>query len=936
MNYINFLSKSFFFIACLSWCISNYSIAFGQVKYVKTISSGTGDGSSWANASSNLQAMIQATPAGGQVWVQAGTYYPNTKPYSGASPITTSDPRDVTFHIKDNVTLYGGFAGTETAINQRNIALNETILSGDIGVVGDSTDNAYHVILLVQSAFAIQDGVIDGFTIKDGNANGTGSVNTILYPTLRNYGGGIYTSYANGIIKNCKITACASSGGGAVYFSRSTINADFFKVYNNRTAGKGAAVHVAADQTYSTLTINHADFFNNNSSAEGGAFYMNYGSLIMDNSNFYNNLSGGSGSGLWGSYNSITIYNCQFYQNQGTSGALYLFQGVGTVSVCSFNNNQGGGVSLSNNLTGDMLLENNEFFGNSANNGAALSFNGGKTTIRRNYFHDNSASTRGGAIYFIPNTQPTSSTNNCSVVEQNIFENNQTLFISNLNGGYGGAWFSQNGDHHMINNLFVSNYANRGGAMYGQGARFKLENNTFYGNSANYDGGALALNADVDTLINNIFSANTKGVNNVNSDIEQTQAGVNVAFFHNALQQPNMASYPFSTANSGNVFQENPLFVDVNDLNGLDNMYFTEDDGLNLQKCSPLIDSGIVVSSGNTDITGDIRVQQASIDLGAYETSYANSVPRNVNLTGGGAYCQGGNGLVLDVINPETGVVYYLMLDGVVTGDSIGNSAALDFGLQTAVGNYTVIAENISSTCTKEMDTTLNIVVNNLPSVEIVLTPNTICAGQPIALTASGASTYHWSDTSVQSGLPFVPIDGASYILDGTDLNGCVNSDTLIINTLPLPDNGVSANQITLTAALSGGAYQWINCTTGQWLVNETNQVFVADQNGTYAVIVNDGNCSDTSDCVVVSVVGLETLNQELFSISPNPVMNNLIVQWVESKGVLVLFDHQGRMLQQVELEGNLVLDLSHLTSGMYHLQLYSDSGVYEKRFIKQ
>jgi len=67
------------------------------IRYVKPTTSGTGDGSSWANASNNLQAMINASAANDQVWVAAGTYKP-----------TTGTDRTISFSMKEGVAIYRG------------------------------------------------------------------------------------------------------------------------------------------------------------------------------------------------------------------------------------------------------------------------------------------------------------------------------------------------------------------------------------------------------------------------------------------------------------------------------------------------------------------------------------------------------------------------------------------------------------------------------------------------------------------------------------------------------------------------------------------------------------------------------------------------------------------------------------------------------------
>lgn len=72
--------------------------------YVK--SGATGNGSAWNNAYGSLASALTAALAGDEIWVSAGTYKP-----------TTGTDRNATFTLKNNVGIYGGFAGTETAVD---------------------------------------------------------------------------------------------------------------------------------------------------------------------------------------------------------------------------------------------------------------------------------------------------------------------------------------------------------------------------------------------------------------------------------------------------------------------------------------------------------------------------------------------------------------------------------------------------------------------------------------------------------------------------------------------------------------------------------------------------------------------------------------------------------------------------------------------------
>ena len=137
-------------------------LAQGQtIRYVKPTGTGDGDGSSWANASGNLQGAINASAATDQVWVAAGTYKPT---------ITTD--RNASFAMKNGVAIFGGFMGGETALTGRILNKpSSTTLSGDIGTVGNTTDNSYHIIKNIVGLATTA--ILDGFVITGGNANGT-------------------------------------------------------------------------------------------------------------------------------------------------------------------------------------------------------------------------------------------------------------------------------------------------------------------------------------------------------------------------------------------------------------------------------------------------------------------------------------------------------------------------------------------------------------------------------------------------------------------------------------------------------------------------------------------------------------------------------------------------------------------------------------------
>lgn len=121
---------------------------------------------SWGDAYIDLQSALLNTECS-EVWVAEGTYKPGAL-------------RSDSFVVRPGVDVYGGFVGTETDIHQRNWVTHVTRLSGDIGNVGDNSDNSYHVVLMdgtVGTQIITLGTVLDGLVITAGNANNSAKQN---------------------------------------------------------------------------------------------------------------------------------------------------------------------------------------------------------------------------------------------------------------------------------------------------------------------------------------------------------------------------------------------------------------------------------------------------------------------------------------------------------------------------------------------------------------------------------------------------------------------------------------------------------------------------------------------------------------------------------------------------------------------------------------
>lgn len=165
---------------------------------------------------------------------------------------------------------------------------------------------------------------------------------------------------------------------------------------------------------------------------------------------------------------------------------------------------------------------------------------------------------------------------------------------------------------------------------------------------------------------------------------------------------------------------------------------------------------------------------------------------------------------------------------------------------------------------------------------------------------------------------------------------GCDSIVALDLTIIPV-DISVVQNGNTLTAGTNGAIYQWIDCTNGNTIIpGATNQSFTTTINGSYAVIVSENGCTDTSMCYTISNIGIDKNNQDIgFTISPNPAKNRLVVHSSVNLMSIEIFASTGQLLQkQKSSKGNKQINISSLPPGNYFIRAISQEEVFVKKFV--
>jgi gliding motility-associated-like protein len=691
------------------------------ILYVNVNNTTPGAGTSWATAFTDLNAALTLAATGGtyyncQIWVAQGTYKP-----------TTTTDRTATFLIQGMVSVYGGFFGNETTLGARNWTANPTILSGDIGVVGNMADNSYNVVTIYNN---FNNAILDGFTIQDGNGNQNYPATTALQQY--NQAGGVLVIAPTNVYTGATVDHCIIQsnfgvyGGGACTYAsgnNAVIEVEFLHdLFQNNTSVMGGGLAWVSTGGGAGLTDAESCIFNANSSpASGGSAIMadvdaSRGGLEVDNCTFYNNpaplfnnikTNGGSGN--------FAVNDCIMWQSGGPyTGAL----SIGTAAMVE-NCDQYVATPTAGNTNNDP-----EFVDASAGNFHLQPCSpdidlGGEPALNSTTDYDGN---------------PRIQNNN---IDWGAYETSKTISPTTLALP---ATYCQNSTAVALTAPGGTNLLWYTAATGGTGSAVAPVPSTATVGATKY--------WVTQTQAGACESGRTQVIVTVNS-LPTSPTAVSPTYCAGAASVPLTATgssllwYTVATGGTGSITAPTPSTT----TSGSFMYYVTQTDFNNCE-------------SPRTPVTVTINAAPAA--------------PVAVSPT----YCTGATAVALTATG--TNLLWYTAATGGV------GSAVAPVPSTTASGAVTYYVSQTSG-C-ESPRAPLTVTVYALPQVAIDAVGGVLCNGKSITLQASGASDYQWSPSAGLSNPaianPVAALQGdISYVVTGTDANGCAATATITLQS---------------------------------------------------------------------------------------------------------------------------------------------------------
>ena len=609
-------------------------VASGVTYYVSTLGNDANSGLDPAHPKRDIQNALNASAAGDQILVVAGTYYEHLflsagkQMFGGYSNDFTSRSSDPSQTIIDgsgsgNVVTHGGAVTTP-----HRLIDGFTIQHGDVGLYLPGSDitvshdhitannqegiNFYQVAPQVTLQF--YDNVID---------NNTG-------PGIAGSSGVL--SIMNNIIRGNVYNSTAASGGAGIGIGGCTSTIFNNTISNNTAKAPGGGIVISGG----TVTLSYNVITGNSTAGNGPANCYGGGiatgdvlSVTFDHNTVTGNSCEGQGAGVAiGAKGSVSITNCTISSNSGgQGGGLFINAPNATVSGNTIADNTASGQGGANIQFGSATIDHNTISGNQGGQEGGLTLYQETAMVTFNTITGNSAGSSGGGI-------------EAEISSGTIADN---LVSGNTASAFGGGIRTFNSPLNILNNKIIGNSAekNSGGIEWDNSSGTIANNLIAHNKTAQYGGGISIADTPAPVLVNNTLCNNsaTLGIGGINVYLSSPEIANNIVAFnqnggietggsilsHNCVYGNTVYNYSGINSGPGDISLD-PLFV-----NSAAGDY-------HLSNISPCIDAGdnSVVDPTWTDLDGLPRIHNGLVDIGAYEFQGVSAdVTNSVQVTRG-------------------------------------------------------------------------------------------------------------------------------------------------------------------------------------------------------------------------------------------------------------------------------------------------------------
>ncbi len=137
------------------------------------------------------------------------------------------------------------------------------------------------------------------------------------------------------------------------------------------------------------------------------------------------------------------------------------------------------------------------------------------------------------------------------------------------------------------------------------------------------------------------------------------------------------------------------------------------------------------------------------------------------------------------------------------------------------------------------------------------------------------------------------------------DGNGNTTNQTQNVVITPINNGVTQIDALTLSANAVGYDYQWVDCNNGNQAINgQTGQTFTATANGSYAVMIDNGSCTVTSNCTLINSVGIDEVEGNTLHVFPNPTHGEVTIKSSSKIESIEVMNALGQVVNMINVKG--------------------------------